>query len=332
MNMPVGCGMLLLLVAWRAAGAQTQAIEGPRVQETAPPPAITPGDSVPAAKADSAPRGPGEHRLSFLQRVLGVYDSNVDHASEALASSGIVTGLGLRLRSSVDRPAIELTYEIAHHEYNRTDRWDRISHSAELNVEVLRWHGVTLETRAQASLKGSSEDRELSNEYTARPELLIRFSSDHRIGLYGAYRLKRYPDESGRDAANRYLGAFFRERTGRHSRWELGYRYEINRAESTRYHYRRHTYSVEYDTPIGVRDRFTLEVKYRPQRYERTVEVEDEDVRREDHRLIVPVVWVHRLTSTLEFQLGYQFEGRVSNDPEKAYRSHVIAPSLTHVW
>lgn len=144
--------------------------------------------------------------------------------------------------------------------------------------------------------------------------------------------MRRYPDGSGRDATNRYLGAFFRERTERNSRWEVGYRYEINRADSMRYHYRRHTYSVEYGTPIGTRDRLTLEVKYRPQRYERTVEVEDEDVRREDHRMMVPISWVHRLTNNLEFQLHYQFEGRVSNDPEKAYRAHFIAPSFTHFW
>jgi hypothetical protein len=64
----------------------------------------------------------------------------------------------------------------------------------------------------------------------------------------------------------------------------------------------------------------------------RTVEVDDVDVNRRDHRWIPKVVWQHRITPAVDLRSSYTFETRTSNDLDREFRAHLVSIALVRRW
>lgn len=294
-----------------------------------------------AAEPAAAPRRPAPSRSESVPGGEGwsvelshwtVFDSNIDHELLATRDVGMVFGIGLGWKGRTRRSRIELDYGLAGHRYRTTDAWNRVSHHvlASFQPRGVRWLG--LETVGEVSLKGSTEDRELGNQYQLVQRLEPRLARGTSIRLDGALRLKRYAEDGQRNATNRYLEAELRQRLGG-ARLDLGSRREINDAVGARNRYTRWIHQAALRLSMGGGDELELAMKVKSQRYpERLVKVNGVSVPRQDQRLVPSLSWAFGLTDRLGLRLEYKFERRTSNDPGKEFAAHLVALGFTCRW
>ncbi len=265
--------------------------------------------------------------------IRSVYDSNIQRDRLDLESYGLIAGSSGRFQSSRSHPGLMATYTIAKHSYSRGDEWNRVSHY--LNVVASRslTGRLNLETIGEATLKGSSEDRDVSDQYTFLPRLNYRPRNSQRVRLSGAYRLRRYDVTPERNAVNRYAGLDFRQNVGKSGQWETAYRFETNSARDEKYSYTRRTYGTQYTQRVWDRDQIVGELKYRTQRYNRRpVKVDSVYVPRMDHRFQPSLALIHLLSKRVGIELDYDFENRTSNDPRRGYHDHLFTLSSRYDW
>ncbi len=281
--------------------------------------------------------GKGKH-WSFYMTFSGLFDSNINHDLDDINDYGAVGGVGIYYRNRTKNPNFEFEYEIGRQEYKNTSMWDRTSHNLRAWSENKLGEKWISTTRGEISLKGSTEDRELTNRYSVSQFFQYRLNNENRFNLGGAYRLKRDDDDKRRDSTNPYLEAGYERRFSKGRRkLEFSHRYEDNSARDDRFSYIRRTYGAEYVTPLFKKGRLDLEARYRPQKYARLVEIKlpngDEiDVPRMDKRWIYSADWRYPLSRALELGLIYKYERRDSNDPDKNFKAQAAGIVLTYRW
>ena len=321
------------------------------------PPSPTPEPNIMPAEDQNTPDSPTQDitdeeeqqdpvspltRESVFSRFIDVdlqfsniYEDNIDHDAdfEAVQSVGTVPALRVRFQGVSSDPLVTFEYLVARHAYSNTERWDRISNAFRGALEPQISDALRTKTAVELSLKGSSEDdRDISNQFQIIQELEYRFTRRHRLQLYGTYRVKRFPDQPGVRDFKPNVGINFERSNSDGERFESGARYEFNKEEEARGNYRRWTFTVEYRTPeFNERDQFEIGVKHRRKFYTaRFVEIEDEDFLRQDNRLSIGVSWSHQFNQNVELELGYEFETRGSNDPEKLYNANAVGLSMRY--
>lgn len=271
--------------------------------------------------------------VTFFVSSTGAYESNLDHDRAGHQAYGGIMAAGLGFRDRASRPRFALSYEVALHRYNVASRWDRVSHLGEAAVTLRPARWLALETAGEVSILGSADDRDLSDNYQASQGLTFRLARSIRLDLEGAWRLRRYHDGSGRDGNSRYLEAELRQRVLGDGWMTLSGKYEINRADSLRYRYRRMTYALGVATASEAASRLALELKYRVQRYDhRRIELDGRTPRRRDYRLTPSVAVTHRLATNLDVGVGYEYENRSSNDASKDYDAHQVTLTVIRRW
>lgn len=286
--------------------------------------------TIPPAPAPTTPSRSDRGPFTFAFHNVYLLDDNINHSrDDPHETRGAVFGLEATWKTPVSKPNFEISYEIARH-FHTADEWDRLSHDVRASWEQRLSKHWNVETVGEVSLKGSTEDRDISDQYIFSPRLEYRFTREKRVRAYGAYRIRRYDVDPERDGNNRYVGIEYLYRGGVR-RLDLGLRYEVNRAESDRHHYTRWSYYAEYTTPISRRDRLTFEANYRPRRYDvRTVRVGDHRELRYDRNWILRAVAGHLLRSNLELFAEYRFETRSSNDSDKDFSEHSAAAGIAY--
>ena len=321
--------ILMLMVASVSAqdsGQQPTEIAA-RSSESPPPP-------LPVAQtAAPAPVRPPTRFVPFSV-VSTVLDSNINHDADDLGSFGMVAGLGATFKNDPQRPTLEVEYEAGFHRYANTDRWNRVSHHLRAAWERRLNRRFTFEQVGEVSIKGSTEDHELSNQAVVSPRLEYRLVSWLRIRGVGVWRVKRYDDTPDRNAFNRYAALELIGRPQSGLRWTIGGRGELNAAESERQRYERWTWYVDASLPVGRRDRIEVGGRYLRQHYPyRLVDVSGgPDVPRQDARVEPEIAWYHVLGDRVELRAGYAFDSRDSNDPRRVYRSHQTVFSILTRW
>ena len=272
-------------------------------------------------------------RLWFSATLATSFDTNINHDPQGVKSYGFVPSLGVHFQNNVERPSFEIEYEVAAHSYTNSNEWDRVSHNLVLSYRKHLFGGWSTRTESEITLKGSSEDRELNNQYVLRQQLEYRINNNSRMQLVGAYRVKRDPVDSGSNAIDPYAGVRFIQRLAGDKRWSLSYRYDTNRSWDPKNRYIRWAYEAEFAMPIGDRrNRLSFDLTYKPRLYGRTVRVEGERVPRRDGRWIFETQFERVLRSDLRMVFMYRFERRDSNDPDKDFQSHQAGVALTYRW
>jgi len=274
------------------------------------------------------------HRRWWVSMSLAtVYDTNITHDEQQVGSFGLVPSFGFHFRDNSERPSFEADYEVALHRYNHTDEFDRVSQSLNAVYRKQLAKRLYSKTTTEMSLKGSSEDREINNNYILEQQLQYRLPFNTRVAGFAAYRLKRYPlIEQDSNSIDSYVGAKVEQRFRGDRRAELTYRYDHNRAWDPRNNYIRRTYSLEFQTPFSIkrRDSLSAEMRYSPRDYQnRTTRVNGVRVPRHDDRWVFSVLYERLLRPDLSMALEYQFEKRNSNDPDKIFTSNVFGLSFT---
>jgi len=274
------------------------------------------------------------HRRFWFSATLATsFDTNIDHDPQGLSSYGVVPSLGVHFQNSVEKPSFEIEYEIAAHRYTNTKEWNRVSQSLAMSYRRQLFGRWSTRTEGEITLKGSSEDRELNNQYVLGQQLEYRVNKNSRLQLAGAYRVKRDPIDSGSNAIDPYVGVRFIQKLAGDKRWALSYRYDKNRSWDPKNRYIRWAYEAEFAMPIhDRRNRLSFDLTYKPRLYARTIKVDGERVPRLDRRWIFETQFERLLRSDLQMVFLYRFERRDSNDPEKEFQSHQAGFALTYRW
>ena len=290
------------------------------------------------APAKQVQKSPAEietwrRRLWFTATLATVFDTNIDHDPQGVSSFGLVPSLGVHFQNSVEKPSFEIEYEIAAHNYTNSDEWDRVSHNLAMSYRKHLFGGWSTRTEGELTLKGSSEDRELNNQYILSQQLEYRLNANSRLQLVAAYRVKRDPHDSGSNAIDPYAGVRFIQKLAGERRWVLSYRYDKNRSWDLKNRYVRWAYETEFSTPIvNHRNRLSFDLTYKPRLYGRTVKVDGERVPRRDERWIFETQFERALRPDLRMVFVYRFERRDSNDPDKDFQSNQAGVALTYRW
>ena len=265
--------------------------------------------------------------------LASVFDTNITHDEQQVSAFGLVPSFGFHFRDNPERPSLEVDYEVALHRYNNTDEFDRVSHNLTVEYRKQLVKRLYAKTTTEMSLKGSSEDREINNNYIVEQQLQYRFTNSTRVAGLAAYRLKRYPlVDQDSNSIDSYAGAKLEQRFKGDRRVELSYRYDHNRAWDPRNNYIRRTYTLEFQTPLSIRRRDSLltEFRYSPRDYQnRTTRVNGVRVPRHDDRWVFEVSYERFIRPNLSMAIDYQFEKRDSNDADKRFTSNVFGLSFT---
>jgi len=265
--------------------------------------------------------------------LASVFDTNITHDERQVGSFGLVPSFGFHFRDNAERPSFEADYEVALHRYTNTDEFDRLSHNLTAVYRRQVAKRFYSKTTTEMSLKGSSEDRDINNNYILEQQLQYRLPFNTRVAGFAAYRLKRYPlVEQDSNAIDSYVGAKVEQRLSGERRVELTYRYDHNRAWDPRNNYIRRTYTLEFETPLSLRRRDSLgaEFRYSPRDYQnRTTRVNGVRVPRHDDRWVFDVTYTRLLHPDLSMVVFYQYEKRNSNDIDKRFTSNVFGLTFT---
>jgi hypothetical protein len=313
------------VVVATAGGAQD------RVVAARPPASTRATDS--ARMVTAAPTvGPAFHHLQLQSFVLSRLDDNVNRDTLRVASVGVISGLGAQFASGPVRPWLFAEYDAAFHRYTATTRFNRVSQRGRMTIggRLTRWW--TLEMVSEGSLKGSFEDRDVSDQLTLQPRTEFKLGEARRVRFTASHRWRRYPESPDQDAINQYAAAEFRHRLPDGASWESEFRVEQNEARVSRFDYRRTTWNSTYTTPLWRGATLEIEMQYRLQAYaNRLVEIEDEDVLRRDHRLQPGAAFSWQM-GPVQLELSYEPEWRRSNDPSRNIDQQVLLMGLRHRW
>lgn len=261
-------------------------------------------------------------RIELLGRVAWVADTNIERNQEATPSNGTVLGLSARYRSSEHDPGWTVDYDLAAHQYSNSEKFDRVSHRLQVVYTSELSKPLELEVAGEVSAKGSTEDRDLSNQVSLQPELSVRLNRSDKLKLKLALRKRESPEDQRRNSDNVYGQVAWQHRFDPDRRLEIGFRYEVNRAQSARNHYVRWGYKIGYESRLSSRTALEAEFWYRPRLY--THRVVDDGANRMDQTYSLELAAKHRLNSRAELTLTWRFENRTSNDPAKGFAAHTV--------
>jgi hypothetical protein len=274
-------------------------------------------------------------RFWLSMSMSSAFDTNITHDEQSLDSFGLVPSFGAHFVDNTEKPSFEADYEVALHRYTRTNEFNRVSHyfTASYRRQLARrWYA---KTTGEVSLKGSSEDRDVNNQYVLEQQLQYRFNPSNRLTAFAAYRLKRYPfQDQGKNAIDPYVGGKFEQRLKGERRWEIGYRYDKNRSQDVKDRYVRWSYNAEFATPLSKKrlDLLTVGLRYSPRLYARQIKVDGERVPRHDRRWAFDVLYERPLNRDVRMGWSYSYEKRGSNDPDKKFSSNLFGMTFTFDW
>ena len=257
--------------------------------------------------------------------IVNVFDGNINHEIDPVRSYGIVPAGEIVFESSSE-PAFVWGYEIAANRFTGTDEWDRISHSMYSEWSHRIGSRLRLDTEGVASWKGSSDDRELANEFGVSQRLAFKVLQSTRLVVTGSYHYKQYPDDPGTSGPSPYVAAKLDHRFSENRRLTIGYKFQRRLSVSERDRYRRWAYSAAYSMPLfASADRLSFEAEYRPQRYERLIKVPEGGREwRFDRRFIAGATYERPINKATIARWTAGIETRDSNDPDKRF----FAPSF----
>lgn len=260
------------------------------------------------------------------------FNTNLEHDLEPRSAFGFVPAVtaGYEMRSKQHR--LRMIYGFAAARYTADTELNRLGHyfGGAYRFSSGRF---SLETEGEAIFKGTNEDRETGNQFVFTEKLAYRFDRKSRATAYYAFRIKRFAAaDAERNAMNPMYGLKYQRELGKKLEFEVGYRYDENRAVSPRQNYVRSTYDASVQYQLTKKDLFVVDARMRRRLYQRTVEVGGLEVPRSDRKYNVGFLWRRELTRHFGCEASYAFEMQRSNDPEKIYRDHQPGFSFYYHW
>lgn len=271
--------------------------------------------------------------FTFQAGANSLFDSNIEHDPIAKRAYGIIPSIGLGYEVGWGKNNFEINYEVARHFYNVDTKYNRTSHGGNIAYERKFTDRFRSRTNFQATFKGSTDEREINNEFILSQRFEFRANSKNRFYVTGAYRMKRYvADDRDSNSSNPYWGIRYRRYLGKQE-LEVGYRYEKNKAASSRNTYIQPRFEAGFKTPLFYRSNLSLDFSYKPRKYAgRFVDINGVDVPRRDKRWKFTALWERPITERFVLGVYYEYEKRNSNDIDKLFKAHQIGISFRFNW
>jgi len=292
-----------------------------------------PNQTVPAKKIKETNKEEWTKTWSVVVSYTTTFDSNLDHEIEPKKAFGFVPSVTAGYQARSKRHRLRLIYGIAASRYTRSTELNRVGQylGGAYRFSFGRW---SLETEGEAILKGTNEDRETGNQFIFTEKLGYRFNNKMRASIYYAYRIKRFAQEdSERDSVNPMYGFKFSREFGQKLKWDIGYRYDENRAVSPRQNYVRSTYDTSLTYQLTKKDLISADARFRPRLYERAINLGGGvRVPRRDRKYSYDFAWRRDVSDRFGFELIYGYETQNSNDADKIYRNHQAGFSIFYRW
>jgi hypothetical protein len=284
----------------------------------------------PAAQAETAPASTTTGWHGALS-VANLFDGNVSHDVIPVRSYGVVPAASVTYESAA-ATGFGFGYEIAANSYTGTDEWDRISHSLYTTFERRIGKRLRLETGAEASWRGSSEDRELANVFGVSQRVAYRMSASTRVALTGMYRYKQYTDDPLTSGPSPSIGAKIDQRLPGDQRFSFSYKYQSRLSEGPRNRYHRSAYAIGWSRPLlASGDRLSIDFEYRPQVYDqRVIKVAGVQMLRADRRLTAGAEYRRPISGRVEASWTCGLESRHSNDPTKIFLAPTFGMTMSY--
>jgi hypothetical protein len=258
----------------------------------------------------------------------GAMDSNIERVPVATRAVGGGGGLEATVEVNPHRARIWLDVEGGGQAFSHSTRWDRLTHSEELGFAFLVNENAELRATGRFDARGSTEDNEIVNQETVLGELWLRGDGPTFRAL-GGWRWRRYSDRDAYDENILLGGADLRQKVSREVSVRLGYRYEDADSRSQDRDYLRHRLTGAYELRLTSRLRAQLQLEHQWRRYPRDrVEVAGVETARKDRRWIPGARLIQRFPRGQEVALEYEFQSRISNDPDKEYQVHRVSLRL----
>src|SRR5512138_1976347 len=183
--------------------AQTKVFQAGDItkQEQISKPAST-GTAKPLTEAGSRAQ-----RFWFFGSLSTGFDTNINQDPQGTRSFGLVSSMGFHFQNSGETPSFDIEYEAGLHRYTNTEKWNRLSQSLTTSYKrhlFGRWYA---RTTGELTLQGSSEDRELNNQYLLGQQIEYRPQANIRLIGFAAYRVKRDPVDPEKNSIDPYIGA-----------------------------------------------------------------------------------------------------------------------------
>jgi hypothetical protein len=334
----------LLLICSASARAQEKETDATRSGEAATAKKTVDGkkDKKATKKKKKNVQGSSEtaeappRRIWMFGSLSSLYDTNVLHDEQSINSFGLVPSVGFHFQDDAEKPSFTTEYEAGLHRYTGTNEFNRVSQYFNAEYKRQLTGRLSARTTGEVSIKGSSEDRDINNQYSLEQQLQLRLNSSSRVSAFAAYRIKRYPlVDVLKNAVDPYIGGKFQQKLGGGREWQLSYRYDKNRSQGEKDFYVRRTFEAQYSTPLfrGKRDLLTVEARYSPRDYARLIKnINDVRVPRRDRRYVLEAEYERPLSDNVGLGLHYQFEKRNSNDPDKPFNAHLFGITFNFKW
>jgi hypothetical protein len=282
-------------------------------------------------QAKAAPR-----RIWLFGSLSSFFDTNILHDEQSINSFGLVPSVGFHFQDDAEKPSFITEYEAGLHRYTGTNEFDRVSHYFNAEYRRRLTGRFSARTTGEVSLKGSSEDRDVNNQYSLEQQFQLRLNSSSRVSAFAAYRIKRYPlVDVEKNAIDPYIGGKFQQALRGGRELGLSYRYDRNHSQGEKDFYVRRTFEAQYSTPLfrSKRDLLTVEARYSPRRYARLIKTSDGTrAPRFDRRWVLEAEYERPLKDNVQLGLHYQFEKRNSNDPDKPFNAHLFGVTFGFKW
>ena len=283
--------------------------------------------------AASPVAGQTEHQFTGGVEVSSVYDSNIDRERvNPRGLAGLVTSGILRYRMRGDYD-LRGEYEIGLHRYAEDTPWNRVSHKLRADGRLELGRDGTLGLVTELQIRGSGEERSLGDQLQIEPSYRHEFGTGTEAKLFGTARIRR-DQGPGEGEWNAFGGLEVVQELGPVTELELGGRFERNQSSSGRRTFQGPRGYLELTRQFAGGDEVMVGVEVRDRRYlERLVETrEGDDALRHDSRLTPVLRWEREFRGGVLLSLDFEYEQRMSNDPDKAFGGYTILFGASRFW
>lgn len=273
------------------------------------------------------------HQFTVGAEVSSVYDSNIDREPVAQRGlAGLVTSGILRYRMLGDHD-LRGEYEVGFHRYAEDTPWNRVSHKLRLDGRVEVGEDGTLGLVTELQIRGSGEDRSLGDQLQIEPSYTLEFGAGSEVRAFGTARIRR-DQGPGEGEWNAFAGLEFVQELGETLEVELGGRFERNQSPSGRRNFKGPRGYVEVTRLFPRAGEVMIGVEYRDRQYlERLIDTRDGDeALRHDSRWTPVASWEREFRGGVVLGLDFEFEQRLSNDPDKQFGGYTLLFNVSRFW
>jgi len=256
-----------------------------------------------------------------------LYDTNFELTQVPLEGPGLLADVRAHLRTSSGLPFARVEYRGQLRQFKASERWNRDSHMVQTVLER-RLGPLGMEGIGVWQTSSQTEDRELADVYSVSPRVTLRARS-MRVRAFGRYWTRQFRFDQEREETIRTVGGDLGWRIFRVTDWNVGFRREEAESDRPSWRFESESVSAYCRIQLGRHTALTVEASRSERSYpERLLESEGKAMPVEELRLAHAAYLQLGPWLGPQLRLGYEYELRTSNDPQRGLDAHRASLAL----